>query len=58
MCPPALMATLYTCETYHRACLYGWEPLSSTGYTALRSKDDGYILFQMFAGRYVAFPTA
>jgi hypothetical protein len=52
-CPAAIMATLFTFQVFARSALYGWEPLSSAQHTSLRSKDDGYIGFNMYTARWV-----
>lgn len=50
-CPPEILSTLYMHETYSRARLCGWEPLSSAWYNGLKTKDDGWLQFQMYATR-------
>lgn len=55
-CEPRKLGAMYRLQTFCRGRLYGWEPLSSTRYRGLRTKDDGYLLFQMYIKRCVVAP--
>ena len=45
------LASLFCLETYSRARLYGWEPLSSAKCASQRSKDDEWIMFWQYKTR-------